>query len=364
MQIHITDALAQTKIFGLFLIIILLLSVKKRLPLKFDSRLTEELKGLAILAVVFSHIGYFLAADHRFLFPLSAAAGVGVNLFLFLSGYGLTLSAAKNRLTVGQFYLKRLPKLFIPLWLSLAAFFLIDFFILGRGYPGGYIARSFAGVFLTADLARDIDSPLWYFTMILFFYLLFPQILKTGRIFISGVVLLVVSFVLLKARLPAGPDNINLYRLHFIPFPLGMVFASVNDKFGPIVPFLSSGRLRAVLFAALVLTFGYLAIHSGVGEGKAKEQAVSLLSVMVILAAFLIKNFQFGLLNLTGRYSYEIYLLHWPILARYQNLYAVFPASQATGFYLAEFLLLGAILQTASLGLTRLYSAALGQNNG
>jgi len=39
---------------------------------------TQELKGLAILSIVFAHIAYMLVSDSRFLYPLSVAAGVGV----------------------------------------------------------------------------------------------------------------------------------------------------------------------------------------------------------------------------------------------------------------------------------------------
>src|SRR5258708_6334643 len=123
-MIPISDALAQTQIFIVILTLVLLLTLKIRKPLTFDNSLTEELKGFAILAIVFSHIGYFLVTDHQFLWPLSIAAGVRVNLFLLLSGYGLALSFSKNPLSIKDFYLKRLLKLFIPLWIVLVALLL------------------------------------------------------------------------------------------------------------------------------------------------------------------------------------------------------------------------------------------------
>src|SRR3990167_8339061 len=64
---------------------------------------TLALKGFAILAVIFSHIGYFLVADHRFLFPLSTFGGVGVDLFLLLSGFGLTMSALSKDMSIRDF---------------------------------------------------------------------------------------------------------------------------------------------------------------------------------------------------------------------------------------------------------------------
>ena len=97
--------------------------------------------------IVFSHIGYFLANDPRFLWPLSIFAGVGVNLFLFLSAYGLSVSNKKNQLSIWQWYKKRLPKLFISLWIVAGIFFLMDYFILNRHYSFQYIWHSMIGFF-------------------------------------------------------------------------------------------------------------------------------------------------------------------------------------------------------------------------
>jgi peptidoglycan/LPS O-acetylase OafA/YrhL len=53
----------------------------------------QYIKGLAILAVIIGHIGNF-SGKARFT-PLG---GIGVALFLFCSGYGLTKSYEKNGL--------------------------------------------------------------------------------------------------------------------------------------------------------------------------------------------------------------------------------------------------------------------------
>lgn len=73
MQIFISDPVLQTQIFVVLFLIALALTIRKRtsteaLPIE----TTQELKGFAIIAILFAHIGYFLATDTRFLFPLSA----------------------------------------------------------------------------------------------------------------------------------------------------------------------------------------------------------------------------------------------------------------------------------------------------
>ncbi len=111
MMVSINNPIQATWIFISIFLLALLISIKSQKANNADNNkgffpitLTQELKGLAILAVVFSHIGYFLVYQHEFLFPLTILAGVGVNIFLFLSGLGLTISALKKDLSVWNFY--------------------------------------------------------------------------------------------------------------------------------------------------------------------------------------------------------------------------------------------------------------------
>ena len=228
MMVSINNPVGSTHIFIIILLALVLIWARRRQSGEFfPAEATQELKGLAILAIIFSHIGYFLVPGGNFLFPLSIMAGVGVNLFLFLSGYGLTSSSIKNKFTARQFYRRRLMKLFIPLWLTLIIFFLLDYFALNLTYGLSYIGRSFLGFFPRADLYGDVNSPLWYFTLILFYYLLFPLvfILKNHRLSALAVYLATYLIVWLN---PSWLNQVmHLYKIHILAFPLGMLLASL-----------------------------------------------------------------------------------------------------------------------------------------
>lgn len=60
-----------------------------------DKKSSKELKGIAVIFVILSHFASYLNVSGLFkvLFPLG---GIGVALFLFLSGYGLTKSTLDN----------------------------------------------------------------------------------------------------------------------------------------------------------------------------------------------------------------------------------------------------------------------------
>lgn len=183
MRINIADPVFQTVLFTIFFVLSVMATLKKDTkPYEMDHAHTDELKGVAILMVVFSHIGYFLFTDTRFLFPLSIAAGGGVNIFLFLSGFGLTSSELKTKKTWKEFYGKRLKTIFIPMWVALIVILALDYFLLGKTYDSLIIIKSFLGYFPVADIYTSINSALWYFTFILFYYLLFPIVFRRSQL--------------------------------------------------------------------------------------------------------------------------------------------------------------------------------------
>lgn len=303
-----------------------------------------ELKGFAILAVVFGHIGYILFAGGQFLFPLSTLAGVGVDLFLFLSGYGLAASALAHKRSLKDFYLRHAKRIYIPLWIALTLLFLADSLLLDRSYSLGYIAQSFLGYFPHADPWADVDSPLWYFTYVVFLYALFPLVFSARRPWLSALAVAALTCVVAYLGAPFVPGVAHFYQLHTLAFPLGMLAAWVLAQHGSRMRLpIARVRQRLLVLAALFAAVLYLAIHSGVGT--AFEQYVSLATLALVVAFFVLKQSSSRLLLLLGSYSYEIYLLHWPLLSRYDVLYPALPAFAATALYLAGFALLGYALQ-------------------
>ena len=126
-MITVTDIPFSNSIVIATLLAVLCLSFRRTQHRElFPVPVTQELKGLGILTIVFAHISYMLVTDNTFLAPLSLAAGVGVDLFLFMSGYGLTVGMLKNPLPAIMFYRRRLIKVFIPFWIVLAILFVCE----------------------------------------------------------------------------------------------------------------------------------------------------------------------------------------------------------------------------------------------
>lgn len=371
MKILINNAVLATQIFSGILALALIASARKKTKNRvFLPDLTQELKGLAILAVIFAHLGYFLASDQRFLWPLSIAGGIGVNLFLFLSGYGLVLSALAKRLTIGQFYKRRLLKLYQPLWLVLILFLILDFFILQRNYSLTYILQSFLGFFKSADLGLDLNSPLWYFTLIAFYYLLFPLFFSRKRPYMSALGLYLIGYAIVSWDPRFLSDVMRLYRVHILAFPLGVLVGALTFNYRDstfemrlkliwqkidawhVLKKISRQFLRNTAYwlaiTILLAVIAYNAYYSHVDGPRYLEEGSSLIAALAIVLLFLIKRFESRLLYLFGLYSYEIYLLHWPLVSRFDIFYRFIPAWLATSLYLLFFLASAWLMQQAT----------------
>jgi len=353
MNILINNTVLATQIFLSLFTIAVLISLRRQKSFGgLSIAVTQELKGLAILAIVFSHIGYFLVSDQRFLFPLTIAAGLGVNLFLFLSGYGLATSAISKPLSTWQFYRRRLLKIYIPFWLVVITFLVLDFFIGGKMYGSGYILQSLLGFFPSADLWQDLNSPLWYFTFIIFYYLLFPLVFFKKHPLVSAVVLYLVGYFIVRAEPVFLSDVIHLYKVHLIAFPLGVMIAGLASKYSgsktqrAYLQFKEKVKkfkiTKAVIYyfslAALISVFAYLSYHSNVGTTPRLEEITSLIAGAAIIFVFLLKRVEIKLFYWFGFFSYELYLFDWPLLARFDVFYRFTPAWLATILYLGLFL--------------------------
>jgi peptidoglycan/LPS O-acetylase OafA/YrhL len=220
---------------------------------------------------------------------------------------------------------------------------ILDYFVLGRVYSLKEIVLNFFGIFPHADIFGTINAPLWYITPTLFYYILFPLFFLRQKPLLSALALYLFGWLLIQFPLPVHEEVMNLYQTHFVAFPLGVLFASLFSQIK--TPLRIKPVIRALLLSLLFLCSVYLGIHSGVGKGETLEQFISLMILCFVLIFFILKPFRIQTFSLLGIYSYEIYLLHWPLLSRYDVIYKNLPAGVATVIYIFIFLGLGVGLQ-------------------
>ncbi len=301
---------------------------------------TQELKWFAILAVICIHISLSLVNDWQYLYPLWTFAGVWVDIFLFLSWYGLTKSMIKNPLSPLPFYRKRLMRVFVPFWAILFILLIGDWIFLGKNYDFRTIVESFFVYFPTADIWRDINSPFWYLSLLLFFYILFPIFWQKKSPWITGIVLSVIGYVFVICN-PLHMETNWLHALHILAFPLWVLAASdtswqnnLGQLFINFRKKYSTSILSIWLYSILGL-LGYVLwkINTENVSFLAEwfsEQLKSLTLAGIIISFFIFKPFTSRFLAMLWLFSYEIYLIHWPLISRYDPFFAFLPTGVAT----------------------------------
>lgn len=360
MPFLISNATSQTWLVIAILAAITIFTIRKKTSTElFPLNATLELKGLAILLVILSHIGYFLVDDHRFLVPLSNYAGVGVDLFLILSGYGLTVSLLRKPHTAFEFYRKRLSKIYVPVIFTVGIFTILDACLLRRFYPISLTIKNLLGIFPHADLFNDVNSPLWFITIILTYYLLFPLLFIRRAPWVTALLFAGIgSIVVIPGFLEKLFSSFTLtwiYRLHLFAFPLGIALATfITTSPWPMRPIrLFFARHQHTLYFRPILQYAGLILclalfigssyYSFVGGSWLQEEVLSLAVSLLIISFWILKPFEIRFLHLVGIYSFEIYLMHWPLLARYDIAYFWLPSGVATLCYLGLFIGLSAL---------------------
>lgn len=336
----------------------------------FPVSVTQELKGLGILTVIFSHISYMLVTDYTFLSPLNIAAGIGVDLFLFMSGYGLTVAMLKKPLSTLDFYKRRLIKVMIPFWVVLFILFVANAVFLNITYPLPYMVQSFLGWFPHAYGYEDVNSPFWYITWMLMFYALFPVLFMAERLWLTAIIFAVIAN-LLGAFDPLDLQANWLHRLHTNAFSLGIlaVWLLQDKQWGEKLSKFrneSDGFGRYIFIAVMILFTIYMVAHLNSSDWPETaqllkslgvkayvfEQTTSLLTMIGLITVFSMKKIDNKLLSIFGVYSYEIYMLHWPLMAHYDIFFHTLPAWLAVFCWLLAFLAIGWLLQKITVPLS------------
>lgn len=365
MPITITNVSESNLIVIAVLIAVLFLTLRKSQHTDiFPISVTQELKGLGILTVVFAHFAYMLVTNAEFLFPLSIIAGVGVDLFLFMSGYGLSVSMLKKPMPVFEFYKRRLIKVFIPFWIALIIIFAADAIFLNINYPVPYMLQSLVGWFPTAIGFGDVNSPFWYITWMIMFYALYPIVFSAKRPWLSALILAVIA-TLLGVYNPFDMGDNWLHRLHTLAFPLGIVAAWLlmerKDKENKLVNYLkdfrnnSNSLLRYAIIVLMFILVVYMSLHTTanhwprltalLGKGYFVDQFTSLVIMFAFIVIFSLKRLDNKFLSIYGLYSFEVYLIHWPLIGRYDIFFNIMPAWAAVLVWLVSFILVSILLQ-------------------
>lgn len=304
--------------FGIifFIVILCIVISKGKSQKKFlDIKTTQSLKGIAIIFLLFGHMASKCLNEKMF---FRFGGYWAVIIFLFISGFGLTQKYGFNKIGK-QFWIKRIKKLYIPLWISLMLFIFLDYFLINLHHPYYEIVFNFLGGHFSGALVR-VNSVAWFVEYILLLYFIFFCVSYLSLSKILKVFLLVLLVIILSIIIRYTP----IYRFHSIwlqytlAFPVGVVFGYYYSHNRNIEWSQKSFYLvTIILLISLGTFFWWNSLIPNITIIKIFHPLFLIIALIMLLILYCKISFHSKVLIFLGDYSYEIYLLHIPFMVKY-----------------------------------------------
>ena len=150
---------------------------------------------------------------------------LGVDIFLFLSAFGLCFSLKKN--TIKRFYFNRFIRIIPTWWVVLLCIHIVGIFLGSKFANEGFVyPHSAVDMFYWyTGLGYFFNTCFydWYIPTLLFFYLLIPAVNRLSRNGVLAIILLSIPSVLLCKEYGLLP-HLSLSIIRIPIFLLGILF--------------------------------------------------------------------------------------------------------------------------------------------
>lgn len=265
------------------------------------------LMGIAILSIMLFHQSWIYGWNPVFAF-FHFYGNWGVDIFFFVSGFGLYYSLKKDD-RILPFYYRRIARI-LPLCLACGLIRYIADHILPVG-TGGFPTGDHP---VTSNWITILSFDRWFIPVIMVYYLLMPLIYKGINKY--GNHLMWIIYLIAFIGIFGG--NVNSYTFRLPSFCMGLLVAAglyKNSKSNFIIGLIALGVAMTYKFL-IVIEAPY--IHNDNYTYIILSLGIVVLCCMLtkIAPSQLFKNSSWGSsaltkgLNFLGRHSLEIYLVH------------------------------------------------------
>ena len=262
----------------------------------FDLDTTSCMRGFWCIVILLVHIP--LAYQNTIQDAIGSFAYIGVTFFFMTSGYGLMLKGEKRQgESVWSFWVKRLPKLIVPMLFVNVIRFFVELF--------AYESASAALLIGITGFVRQLL--LFYFLFWIVFYLLPHGIAKQVKMLLLSFLIICFSFFVYFF----GGLQLFGWPVESFGFLYGILLAEAKTTF------VEWGRQKRYF---KILAFGIASLGLGVVYLKFKaipflgDFVIRLLLGFFILMLILLLNVNIPIGNKMSRWlgkiSYEVYLIH------------------------------------------------------
>lgn len=300
----------------------------------FSKRQTQIMKGIAILLLLICHswppVEQYQNGIWAKIVPVSISlSSLCRAIFAVLSGYGMYCSFVQRKRrdpegNIRRFILSHILKIYTVFWLSAVIGIAVSTLIKGNfgeiyeGHPIYYALLDVMALSYLTGTPKFVNS-WWYVTATLIYYILFPAflwVIQRGKR---------ANYCVLAA-LAAGIfifNGLNPIPIYGCAFAIGMILAE-RDTLNHILNLFEKNRIQVCLKEAglLLLTLLLCCLRQRFLAGTGREYYMDWLisTVLMLLVSEAVCHIKWkgpGILELTGRYSFEIYLLHAVILGQF-----------------------------------------------
>lgn len=303
------------------------------------SQLLEAVRGLAIIWITWYHIDSLMLPTNQDIWNIRTLARLGfsgVNVFLFMSGFGLTLSMTKAHLNFNhlwiklpwkKFFIRRFFKIY-PLYIFCHFLFFITGIIMGKyaDMPldiGFLLSVTGLKVFFPKYFWYGPDA-FWFIGLIIQLYILFPilfwLLLKTGKINFFIIVFIICT---ISRLITANSEYYYVLILGLAPnrlseFCLGMLVGYTTatnkdmniNKISLVNKHIWLVFVLAVLVGLLINVQPILSIRIVCYDLVLAIASFTGLTIIALFISYI--SSAYNALFFLGNISYTFYLLHSP----------------------------------------------------
>ena len=269
--------------------------------------------GVAIVGILLSHL---IGVDQEHpVWAIFYPGFVGVDIFLFYSGYGLCRSLENN--TLKTFYMRRFKRIYPMLVLFTLLSYLITSFLHHSHFT---VYDVFCNLTTLNFWGLGGFKFEWYLSFIIYLYLLFPLLYRIVRKwFFTSVV---ISFCLLFAFLYFHREG-WFYQCAFSRIPIFLLGILCYQRNTP-----ETYRQGLLVFLPVLLVMG---AFFGLGFVEKFELVYMSAPFILFLLAFIFssairkQNRVYSIFSFLGKYSLEIYLSNMLILSMIPHIQLPIP---------------------------------------
>lgn len=181
------------------------------------------LKAIAIISVIISHFwGWICPLPEVINTLVSSVSSAGVEIFLFLSGYGIMCSFRSNGLQ--NFWTKRFLKLYVPLLLVTMPQLALEIYSYRNNIEDMYIRSTLLSA-LGLYPNNLLDGTLWFIPFILLHYIVFYCSFKWTNRRIVNYCLLIIGTFLVYFIFKTNFTWVSECDLYAFAFMFGVIYA-------------------------------------------------------------------------------------------------------------------------------------------